>query len=416
MLTKTLFLLMSGVLLHSSYAFADDEKTTPDVHQTSYTLEKEQKFSDGPKEPEERKVSFFDSKDGYLDLSDFIINKKGFVPVPVIITEPALGNFGLGFAPVFIHPNKPVEKDGHVYPIMPDMTAVFGAYTANGSWGVGGGRMGYIAPIEARYLVGGGYLDANMDFYFDLPNHAKTEKAEFNIESIPVVLGLTKQLWNPRFSVGLQYMFMKNDLTIDSDTDGVLAQHILNDIEDDISGTVSKFSLKFEYDARDNIFTPNKGMMAYVKADLSNSVFGSDYNYGALKGEFFYYLPHPKSFITGFHFDIEQSFGDQPFYLKPYINMRGIPTARFQGDSVLSAELEERWNVTDRWSLIAFGGAGKAFEDYGDIDSASWGWGYGGGFRYMLARKLNLMMGVDVAMGPEGPSWYIVFGSGWMRD
>ena len=37
-----------------------------------------------------------DSVDGKLDLSRFLIEMHGFIPVPFLITEPALGGFGLG--------------------------------------------------------------------------------------------------------------------------------------------------------------------------------------------------------------------------------------------------------------------------------------------------------------------------------
>ena len=39
----------------------------------------------------------------------------------------------------------------------------------------------------------------------------------------------------------------------------------------------------------------------------------------------------------------------------------------------------------------------------------------GTGFRYELARKYGLHMGVDVAFGPDGPVFYIQFGSAWAR-
>lgn len=33
---------------------------------------------------------FIDPQDGYFDLSDHLLQQKGFMPVPIIITEPAL--------------------------------------------------------------------------------------------------------------------------------------------------------------------------------------------------------------------------------------------------------------------------------------------------------------------------------------
>ena len=46
---------------------------------------------------------FIDTEDGWFDGSDwFIENAYGFLPVPIFITEPAVGE-GIGLAGVFIH-------------------------------------------------------------------------------------------------------------------------------------------------------------------------------------------------------------------------------------------------------------------------------------------------------------------------
>jgi hypothetical protein len=37
------------------------------------------------------------------------------------------------------------------------------------------------------------------------------------------------------------------------------------------------------------------------------------------------------------------------------------------------------------------------------------------GFRYLLARKFKLRVGVDIARGPEDFAYYIVFGSNWLK-
>ncbi|MGF6545404.1 hypothetical protein [Paraburkholderia youngii] len=40
---------------------------------------------------EKQPLSFTDPEDGKLDMSDFLIKYKGALPVPVVITEPAVG-------------------------------------------------------------------------------------------------------------------------------------------------------------------------------------------------------------------------------------------------------------------------------------------------------------------------------------
>jgi len=45
-----------------------------------------------------KKAIMKDTLDGKFDFSRFLVDAHGFIPVPFIITEPALGGFGGGFA------------------------------------------------------------------------------------------------------------------------------------------------------------------------------------------------------------------------------------------------------------------------------------------------------------------------------
>ena len=80
--------------------------------------------------------------------------------------------------------------------------------------------------------------------------------------------------------------------------------------------------------------------------------------------------------------------------------MRGIPVARYQDENVALVEAELRWNATPRWALVAFAGSGRTWgttENFGDGESAS---AWGGGFRRLIARRLGIYAGIDVAQGP----------------
>ena len=86
---------------------------------------------------------FKDTTDGALDLSRFLLEKNGFVPMLSVITEPALGGFGLAMAPIFLR-QKPRGLGGRYNP--PDVTAAFAMYSANESWAVGGGDRARSCP------------------------------------------------------------------------------------------------------------------------------------------------------------------------------------------------------------------------------------------------------------------------------
>lgn len=86
---------------------------------------------------------------------------------------------------------------------------------------------------------------------------------------------------------------------------------------------------------------------------------------------------------------------------------------RYQGETAVSLDGEARWAVTKRWWLAVFAGAG--WTDAGSArvlvdESVHAG---GAGFRYLVARKLGILAGLDVAKGPEQWALYVVFGSSW---
>lgn len=88
---------------------------------------------------------------------------------------------------------------------------------------------------------------------------------------------------------------------------------------------------------------------------------------------------------------------------------------RYQGQEMAQLEGELRWQFWKRFSLVGFVGGGtvwNAFERFENTKSVLTG---GTGFRYELARRYGLHMGVDVAFGPDDPAVYIQVGSAWAR-
>src|SRR5688572_26858212 len=96
--------------------------------------------------------------------------------------------------------------------------------------------------------------------------------------------------------------------------------------------------------------------------------------------------------------------------------MRGLPAVSYQGNATLLTEGELRWDFVKRWSIMAFGGAGKAFDSWDEIDEERLVGSIGTGLRYLLARKFKLRVGVDVAKGSDSWAYYIVFGSNWRKS
>ena len=60
-----------------------------------------------------------------------------------------------------------------------------------------------------------------------------------------------------------------------------------------------------------------------------------------------------------------------------------------------------------------FVGGGRAADSISDLSSADTHSAYGAGFRYLMARRLGMRIGLDVAKGPDDTYLYLVMGSAW---
>jgi hypothetical protein len=109
------------------------------------------------------------------------------------------------------------------------------------------------------------------------------------------------------------------------------------------------------------------------------------------------------------------TFGDAPFYMLPYLEMRGAPIMRYQGEEVAQIEAELRWQFWERVSLVGFVGGGAAWINAGAFDASQKIVTGGTGFRYELAREFGLHAGLDVAFSRDNAAVYLQIGGAWVR-
>lgn len=355
-------------------------------------------------------ISVKDSLDGAFDLSDYIIYAHGFIVVPTIITEPALGGIGGAIVPIFLKKHDPViDANGKKRFVDPDITGAMGMYTGNKSWVAGAFRAGSFIKSRIMYRVGAGYGDVNMSFYENLPN-GNDREIDLNFKSFVFYTRVMKQFRNGKWSAGPQYFLLDSKINFPNVNDLPAFAKLK-----DINSTVSQLGAAIQFDGRDNIFTPDKGIRLQSDFFWSDNSIGSDYDAWRLNLSAIGYYPIAKKLIGGLRIEGEQALGSAPFYLRPGINLRGIPAARYQGKASIVSEAEFRWDLYRRWSLMGYGGLASAFDDWDQAFAKPVVYSYGTGFRYLLARKFKLRMGVDVAKGPEDWAYYIVFGSNWLR-
>jgi hypothetical protein len=142
---------------------------------------------------------------------------------------------------------------------------------------------------------------------------------------------------------------------------------------------------------------------------------GSDDDFQRARLTVMQYVPLSSRLFLGLRGDASASFGDAPFYLRPFIYMRGLPIMRYQGEEIAQLEAELRWQFWKRFSVVGFAGVGAAWNDFERFDDTQSVVAGGTGFRYELARKYGLHVGLDVAFSKDEAAVYIQIGSAWVR-
>jgi len=180
--------------------------------------------------------------------------------------------------------------------------------------------------------------------------------------------------------------------------------------------TMSMLQPMVNWDSRNNIFTPNKGLNTGFVFSYNATWLGGDEDFYKLNPYFLGYKPITENIFSGLRMDSQFMIGDAPFYAKPYVKMRGVPAMKYQSDNTILVETEWKFKVYKRWSIDTFVGSGKAFESFDTFGSATWVYSYGLGFRYKISRLYGIDAGMDFAWSNNGDFGFsIVFGSAWNK-
>ena len=334
-----------------------------------------------------------DDEDGRFDVSELLFARPlSFLPIPIVITEPALG-YGGGLVPVFFH-EPPDRSSGQL--VTPSVSVLAGFLTSDGSQGGGGGHFHSWKSDTWRALGFAGRASLELES----AGIRGDSSLEYSIDTDFLLLEGSRKVTD-RTRLGLRYIYAESEVGF---------QESESDFSISGGSAVGGLGLFLGFDTRDSMVSPRKGHRVDLRPAYFSEAFGGDFDYVRIDTLYTgYWKRDPLTFAL--RLDANWIEDEAPFYAKPYIALRGVPVMAFLGDQVLSAEPEIDWNITSRWALVAFAGAGRTTNESRNSEVYSGGVG----FRYLLARVLGLQAGLDFAWSSEGDSaFYIVMGSPWL--
>jgi hypothetical protein len=360
-----------------------------------------------PTQDQEEEPSLFRSKeDGWFDVGGFLDTQFGFLPIVVPITEPAVG-YGAAGGVAFLSRPLGEVREGFG---RPNVTFVGGLATENGTEGLMAGDLRHWMDDRLQTLVAVADMSVNLDFFgvgadAGLDGH----HLSYNLQPTGGFAQARLRLGESRAWAGLSYGLAA--VAVDFDDPGGTTGLP----EDSDDSTEAGLTPSLSFDSRDNMFTPVHGTYLEGSWGLFDEALGGDHEFqraGLLGLQYFELDP---DLYLGLRAELDATFGDAPFYLQPYIALRGAPAMRYQGEQTAVLESELRWRFWNRWSAIGFLGTGSAWNDMDQFDDKQSVVTGGTGFRYEIARDYRLHLGLDVAFGPDGAAVYVQVGSAWAR-
>ncbi|MEZ8825042.1 BamA/TamA family outer membrane protein [Vibrio sp. 10N.261.55.A7] len=371
-------------------------------------------------------VSFVDPIDGMLDMGEYLAeNAYGFLPVPVLITEPALG-IGGGMLGVFLHESEEEKEarkklamasiDGGANLIPPAVTVVGGGATENGTWfGLLGHRRTWDQD-SIRYMGGLGYGNAFIDIYADIGNGSqwipnKSVSFESDNKGYGGMQHLQFRVADTPLFLGVSQFWARSDVRSSNAAVNTILEKLIG-----LSSTASGLGVTAEYDTKNSFFYPTDGYSVNVEYMVYRDAIGSDNKYDTfeLSGQSF----HPISsdwtlaFAASYESLTQKDSGLLPPLAKPYVKLRGVSAFRYQDNYVSSIQTQLMWDIDSRWTISGFIGTGSASRElenlYDEAHAA-----YGAGFRYLIARRYGIRMGMDFAFSEEDNAFYFNVGSGF---
>ena len=354
------------------------------------------------------------AKEEDIEESKEAADRFRFLPIPIFVTEPAVGK-GLGVALAVFHPVKggsgdlpPATTPASIAQLdneqeaPPVVSAAFGAYTDSKTWMAGVGHFNNWREDSIRYAGALAAARINSDFYvLGLP-------VAYSMEGGLLYQDVKFRLGKSKFFLGTALSYMDADNSFGLGDEDLVPQSLL-----DLDIKNVGLALQGTYETRDNMMDPNKGQLIELSVWRYDEAIGGNYDYWSTKLKALsFHQPHEK-FTLGLRLEISGIDGRPPFFGYPWVKLRGIPAMRYQDKIAGAIEVEGRYLLAPKWQVLAFGGRGFTSDDVPFFENPDSIYNYGFGARFNVFESHNVWAGIDVARGPEDWNWYIQVGHPW---
>lgn len=258
-----------------------------------------------------------------------------------------------------------------------------------------------------RFFLSGNlrYERTPQNFYGIGNDMPSTAEESYTPRIVNFQVGVKKKFLGHLFA-GVQYDF--EQMTMEKVEPGGMLED--GEIPGSRGGLFSGFGVSLDWDTRDAILYPRKGVFFQITADTYGAMTGSDFAFTSLKldcREYFLVAPDQVLALQAY---VRSTAGEVPFHKLAFLGgeslMRGYYKGRFRDKDILAVQAEYRVMVTKRIGVVGFAGLADVFPAFAEFKLKTIKYSLGTGFRYMVNKREGTTLRLDMAWGKRSFGLY----------
>lgn len=330
------------------------------------------------------------------DETDLKLQRGNFVVVPIPISNPTLDS-GLVAGAAYFYPQS--EEQRKLQPA--SVTAAAGMYTSNDSRAFAVVQQNYWSQNKWRFTGAIGGADLRLSLL------------------APDGTGGGASL---DWKISGKFLFAKIATRLKGNWYGGILTRLINitqsvetgisvpDIDTGNDVRSAGLGALLEYDSRDMPLNSFSGQHFKVDALFNDEAVGSDLTYQSYNAAYRSYHRLAGSVVLAWELQGCKRGGTAPLWDACTIRLRGFSATDYLGKVSTSAQVEARWQMSDRWGLVGFGGVGYVVNSFNGIRDRKAIPSYGVGVRLMVLKAKRINLRLDYARSTDSEAIHISVG------
>ena len=330
------------------------------------------------------------------------IQRGDFVVVPIPISNPTLES-GLVAGAAYFYPQS--EEQKKLQPA--SVTGAAALYTSNDSRAFAVVQQNYWRDDQWRFTGVAGAADLRLSL-LTVDQSTGEQNLNWRIDGAFLYAKLARRLLGDWYG-GVLTRLVDADQSIETAPSSSTAA-AESGFDTGANTRSMGLGTYLEYDARDNPLNSAHGQYFKFDALFNDEAIGSNKTYQSFSAAFKSYHQLAESLVIAWEVQGCQRGGTAPLWDACTIKLRGFSATDYLGKASASTQVEARWQLSERWGMVGFAGAGYVGNSFSGIREHEPIPSYGAGLRFTVLKAKRINLRLDYARSTQSDAIHVSVG------